>query len=101
MEELLKTLEEIKEWQMNHVQLARTTEVYKFAEKAQRQLKILNIPVVSGSLLSNEEIEAKAKEVIPEDLYKDCGGYVTIEDRNKDKRNLLIEGINIGVRWRQ
>jgi len=46
MKELLKTLEEIKEWQMNHVRLARTTEVYKLAEKAQQQLKILNTPVV-------------------------------------------------------
>ena len=37
MEELIKTLEEIKEHQMQTVQLARTTTVYKLADKAINQ----------------------------------------------------------------
>lgn len=37
MEELIKTLEEIKEHQMQTVQFARTTTVYKLAEKAINQ----------------------------------------------------------------
>ena len=41
MENIIKTLEEIKEHQMQYVQLAKTTEVYKLADKAQKQ--ILNI----------------------------------------------------------
>jgi len=36
MNELIKILEEIKEYQMQNVQLARTTEVYKLADKAQK-----------------------------------------------------------------
>jgi hypothetical protein len=46
MNELNKILEEIKEHQMQTVQLARTTEVYKLAEKAQEQA--LNIADVSN-----------------------------------------------------
>tara|TARA_R110000744_G_C19094483_1_gene532838 strand:- start:15 stop:338 length:324 start_codon:yes stop_codon:yes gene_type:complete len=45
MKELIKTLEEIKEHQMQTVQLARTTKVYKLAEIAINQA--LNIPLVS------------------------------------------------------
>ena len=40
-----------------------------------------------------EKIQTIAKEVIPEDLYKDCSGYVTIEDKNFDMRQILIKGI--------
>lgn len=40
MTEIVKYLEEIKEHQMQTVQLARTTEVYKLADKA---LKAINV----------------------------------------------------------
>ena len=46
MEELIKTLEEIKEQQMQYVQLARTTNIYKLADKAIKQA--LNIQNVSN-----------------------------------------------------
>ena len=46
MEELIKTLEEIKEHQMQTVQLARTTTVYKLAEKAINQ--VLSLGAVVG-----------------------------------------------------
>ena len=48
MEELIKTLEEIKEHQMQTVQLARTTTVYKLADKAINQA-LLIAPVVGRS----------------------------------------------------
>ncbi len=46
MEELIKTLEEIKEHQMQTVQLARTTTVYKLADKAIKQA--LSLAAVEG-----------------------------------------------------
>lgn len=50
---------------------------------------------------SDDEIIKKAKGIIPEDLYRDCGGFVTIEDRNESKRRILIEGIKIGLHWQK
>jgi hypothetical protein len=46
MEEIIKYLEEIKKHQMQTVQLARSTEVYKLADKA--LTKALTIDVVVG-----------------------------------------------------
>ena len=67
MEEIIKYLEEIKEHQMQTVQLARSTKVYKLADKA--LIKALNIhsvvvPKNGGTLhhktkvLTKEEVEA-------------------------------------------
>ncbi|MGD8777729.1 MAG: hypothetical protein PVH88_02075 [Ignavibacteria bacterium] len=47
--------------------------------------------------VTENDILKKAEEIIPADLYRDCSGFVTIEDRNKHKRNLLIKGIKIGL----
>lgn len=52
MERLNKILEEIKEHQMQTVQLARTTKVYKLVEEAQRQALI--IANVSGSFTETD-----------------------------------------------
>lgn len=48
-----------------------------------------------------EEIEKKAKEFIPEDLYVDHCGYDSVEDRNILKRQTLINGIKIGLDWKK
>ena len=42
MEEVIKYLEEIKEHQMQTVQLARSTEVYKLADKALKAIKVIH-----------------------------------------------------------
>ena len=55
MKDLIETLEAIKEYQMNNVELARTTEVYKLADKALKQVKLFAIPVVSGWRSFSEE----------------------------------------------
>lgn len=41
-EEIIKVLEDIKEYQMRSVQLARTTEVYKIAENTLDKLRTQN-----------------------------------------------------------
>lgn len=41
MEEIIKALKEIKEHQMNTVQLARSTEVYKLADKALKAITVI------------------------------------------------------------
>ena len=57
MEELIKTLEEIKEHQMQTVQLARTTTVYKLADKAINQALSLAAVVGRSELLPLEFIK--------------------------------------------
>ena len=62
MEELIKTLEEIKEHQMQTVHLARTTTVYKLADKAIKQA--LSLGAVSKSL------PVKGKDITINDMDK-------------------------------
>jgi len=51
MEEIIKYLEEIKKHQMQTVQLARSTEVYKLADKAlAKALLIHGVVVPKGTL---------------------------------------------------
>ena len=42
MEEIIKYLEEIKKHQMQTVQLARSTEVYKLADKALKAITVIH-----------------------------------------------------------
>lgn len=68
-------------------------------EMGHYKIQLLFEQYASQSFPSEEEIATKAKEEIPEDLYKDCSGIMTIEDRNLSKRNILIRGIKIGIDW--
>lgn len=61
MEKLNKILEEIKEHQMQTVQLARTTKVYKLAEKAQKQALI--IAVVSNWVAVKKDLPDNDSQV--------------------------------------
>lgn len=61
MNKVYEILEEIKEHQMQTVQLARTTKVYKLAEKAQAEQ--LNLSGVVGSLITLDEVGNKFKVI--------------------------------------
>lgn len=71
MEEIIKYLEEIKEHQMQTVQLARSTEVYKLADKALTQA--LSLYSVSSSL----------SVIITPNVYN-TNGYVIKKDELKE-----------------
>jgi len=71
MEELIKTLEEIKEHQLQTVQLARTTTVYKLAEKAINQaLSLGDVVGRSEQFYCYEQKEYKNAKC--EKQCKDC-----------------------------
>ncbi len=64
MEEIIKYLEEIKEHQMQTVQLARSTEVYKLADKAlTKALTIHSVVVPKGTLCDEMCCENKATHI--------------------------------------
>ena len=67
MEEIIKYLEEIKKHQMQTVQLARSTEVYKLADKA--LAKALPIHGVMGSFIKELNWIDKPKKKAS-DIYK-------------------------------
>lgn len=67
MKEIIKILEEIKEIQMDSTQLARTTPVYKLADKA---IKHLN-----NNKAYTEEQVREAIEMAREPEYWDSGHY--------------------------
>ena len=56
MEEVIKYLEEIKEHQMQTVQLARSTEVYKLANKALKAIDVIHCCKGEAELLKDKEV---------------------------------------------
>ena len=56
MEEVIKYLEEIKEHQMQTVQLARSTEVYKLADKALKAIDVIHCCKSDSDLLKDKEV---------------------------------------------
>lgn len=71
MEKLIKTLEEIKEHQMQYVELARTTQVYKLADKAIKQA--LNIQNVSTTVNCEKWQHDLKRELKLNDNCELCG----------------------------
>ena len=70
MKELIKTLEEIKEHQMQTVQLARSTAVYKLADKAINQaLRIHNVMESD----CEHHIQHKGKDFDGLEVCRKCG----------------------------
>ena len=82
MEEVIKYLEEIKEHQMQTVQLARSTEVYKLADKA---LKAIDVIHCSTQLLCVNTHENWG--ITENKLYKKIGEnqreYIIKDDKGK------------------
>ena len=94
MKDVLKYLEEIKEHQMQTVQLARSTEVYKLADKA---LKAINVMQCSTQLKEkeamsfNDWVKSEGYEEKFTGFWKDgkSQDYWTMKDKyNVYKNNL-------------
>lgn len=78
MTEVIKYLEEIKEHQMQTVQLARSTEVYKLADKA---LKAINVIQCSKLLLCLvDDFNFLTKDKLYKMQEEPEGHYVVIDD---------------------
>ncbi len=85
MEEIIELLKEIKDHQMQTVQLARTTKVYKLADKALS--KALNMHVVLKPLKEKGKISFEEWKKLN---CKECGGrYYIYKDKSLWEEQLL------------
>ncbi len=101
MEKVKKYLEEIKEHQMQTVQLARTTEVYKLADKALQAITVTQCCTPKGTVKTidfERTIDLLDAEI---DSLKDAYHQETIVDRKTQYSSMILESLHAKKKLKQ